>query len=47
MKRIPMGYEARLKAASRRRKLVRIGKASIVGVVVLTAGLWGYVLLTG
>jgi hypothetical protein len=45
MKRIPMGREARLKAAERRRKFERAIKAGIITLAAATAALWGYAFL--
>ena len=47
MKRIPMGHVARLKAAERRRKLERVGKAAVIALATITAALWGYAFLAG
>lgn len=47
MKRIPMSRQARIEAAERKRKRVRAAKIAIVGLVITTAAMWGYVLLTG
>jgi hypothetical protein len=45
MKRIPMGHAARLKAAERRRKLERAGRATVIALAAVTAALWGYAFL--
>ncbi|WP_164549416.1 hypothetical protein [Tsuneonella rigui] len=47
MKRIPMGQEARLKAAEKKRKLARAGKAAVIAMATVTAALWSYVFLQG
>jgi hypothetical protein len=45
MKRIPMGHEARLKAAERQHMLSRAAKAAVITLAAATAALWGYVFL--
>jgi hypothetical protein len=45
MKRIPMGYQARIEAAERRRRMLRAARAAVITFAALTAMLWGYVFL--
>lgn len=47
MKRIPMGYEARRRAALQRRRRVRAGKVAVVALATITTLLWGYAYLAG
>ena len=42
MKRIPMGREARLKAAERQQRLSRASKVAVLTLAAATAALWGY-----
>ena len=42
MKREPMSYDGRLKAAARQRKLARAGKAAVLALAAATAALWTY-----